>query len=156
MIKLEDEILFWQARIKITQAPELFKPVEIPESAIPDYQRPEDIRTFLYDPFGEDPPVSYGIEFNAGDNIEVVFFTKAKSENEALKLGNAWLSNLRFKFKGLDGRVEARPISNKPSKNQTVEGDITVNGDLDVLGEVKNVSYESKTVYFENNIVFNR
>ncbi len=29
-------------------------------------------------------------------------------------------------------------------------------GDLDVLGEVKNVSYESNTVYFEGNVVFNR
>ncbi len=35
-------------------------------------------------------------------------------------------------------------------------GDLTVDGDLDVLGELKNVSYESNTVYFEGNVVFNR
>ena len=35
-------------------------------------------------------------------------------------------------------------------------GDLQTEGDLDVLGEVKNVSYESNTVYFEGNIVFNR
>ncbi len=35
-------------------------------------------------------------------------------------------------------------------------GDQLVEGDFDVLGEVKNVSYESNTVYFDGNIVFNR
>ncbi len=35
-------------------------------------------------------------------------------------------------------------------------GDLQTEGDLDVLGELKNVSYESNTVYFEGNVVFNR
>ncbi len=35
-------------------------------------------------------------------------------------------------------------------------GDQDVEGDFDVLGEVKNVSYDGNTVYFEGNIVFNR
>lgn len=35
-------------------------------------------------------------------------------------------------------------------------GDQDVEGDLDVLGTLKNVSYESNSVYFEDNIVFNR
>ncbi len=35
-------------------------------------------------------------------------------------------------------------------------GDQDVEGDLDVLGELKNVSYESNTVYFEDNVVFTR
>ncbi len=35
-------------------------------------------------------------------------------------------------------------------------GDMTVDGAVDVLGEVQNVSYESNTVYFEGNMVFNR
>ena len=113
MIKTENDILFWQVRVKITQAPEIFKPKFTPERVIPFYQKPEDFRTFLYDPFGESPPASYGVEFNAGNNIEVVFFTKANSEDEAIKLGNAWISNLKFKFKGLDGIVKARPIYNR-------------------------------------------
>lgn len=47
------KIRFWQTRIKITQAPELFKPQEIPETAVPFNQKHEDIRSFLYDPFGK-------------------------------------------------------------------------------------------------------
>lgn len=117
MIKSENKILFWQARIKITQAPEIFKPEQIPESAVPFYQKSEDMRTFLYDPFGENPPASYGVEFNAGNNVEVVFFTKSKSKNEANKLGNAWLSNLKFRFRGLDGIVNARLINSNNSKD---------------------------------------
>ncbi len=35
-------------------------------------------------------------------------------------------------------------------------GNLTTEGDLDVLGELKNVSYESNTVYYEGNVVFNR
>ncbi len=35
-------------------------------------------------------------------------------------------------------------------------GNMTIDGDVDVLGEVQNISYESNTVYFEGNMVFNR
>ena len=93
-----DEILFWQTRIKLNQAPEQFKPQMIPESAIPFYQKPEDIRSFLFDPFGKNPSWTYGLEITANDNIELVFFTKVESESEAIKLGYAWLSNLKYKF----------------------------------------------------------
>ena len=109
-ISTEDGILFWQTRIKITQAPELFKPQEIPETAVPFYQKHDDIRSFLYDPFGNNPPGVYGLKLISNDNIEVVFFTKAISKMEAVKSGYAWLSNLRYKFIGLDGFVEAKPI----------------------------------------------
>ena len=109
-ISIREEELFWQARIQITQAPEPFRPREIPETAVPFYQKHEDLRSFLYDPFGVDPPGVYGLELTANDNIEVVFFTKVLSKMEAIKLGHAWLSNLRFKFIGLDGNVEAKPI----------------------------------------------
>ncbi len=44
------------------------------------------------------------------------------------------------------GRIQHIELS---TGNQTVEGD------LDVDGELKNVSYESNTVYFEGNVVFN-
>ena len=108
---MEVDILFWQSRIKITQAPESFIPQFIPENAVPFYQEHEDIRSFLYDPFGETPSGAYGIELTANDNIEVVFFTKADTNFEAVRLGHAWLSNLKYKFKGLDGFVEAKAIT---------------------------------------------
>ncbi len=116
MVKLVvegDEILFWQTRIMITQAPELFVPQEVPERSVPFYQRHDDFRSFLYDPFRKNPSGAYGLELTANDKIEVVFFTEAKSKHDTIKLGYAWLSNLRYKFTGLDGVVEAQPITNK-------------------------------------------
>ena len=111
-VEEEHNIMFWQTRIRITQAPELFEPQNIPESAVPFYQKHDDIRSFLYDPFGSNPPGAYGLELTANDNIEVVFFTTEPSQLVALRSGHAWLSNLRFKFIGLDGIVEAKPIEN--------------------------------------------
>ncbi|MBA7689989.1 hypothetical protein ES703_98508 [subsurface metagenome] len=58
------------------------------------------------------------MEINAGSKIEFVFFTKTKSKNEAIKLGNAWLSNLKFRFRGLDGIIEARQINNHNLKEK--------------------------------------
>ncbi len=107
----EENILLWQSRIKITQAPEPFIPQFIPENAVPFYQEHEDIRSFLYDPFGDIPSGAYGVELTANDNIEVVFFTKADTKFEAIRLGHAWLTNLKFKFMGLDGIVEAKAIT---------------------------------------------
>ena len=112
----KQETLFWQTRINITQAPEIFVPKEIPESAVPFYQTPGDIRTFLYDPFGKDPSCTYVLELTANDKVEVFFFTKAESESEAIQLGHAWLSNLKYKFIGLDGNVEAKPIIKSSQK----------------------------------------
>ncbi len=63
----KQETLFWQTRINLIQAPEIFVPKEIPESAVPFYQSPGDIRTFLYDPFGKDPSGTYGLELTAND-----------------------------------------------------------------------------------------
>ena len=109
---------FWQTRIQITQAPEPFIPQSIPETAVPFYQRHEDIRSFLYDPFGNNPPGVYGLELTAKDNVEVVFFSKADSKSEAIKLGYAWLSNLKYKFTGLDGIVKAKSIMKQNYKTQ--------------------------------------
>jgi len=107
---LQEETLFWQTRIQITQAPEKFEPEEIPENAVPFYQTPGDIRTFLNDPLGKKPSCIYGLKITATDKVDVIFFTKAESESEAIQLGHAWLSNLKYKFMGLDGIVKARPI----------------------------------------------
>ncbi len=115
--KEEDES-FWQTRIQITQAPELFIPDIIPETAVPFYQRHEDIRSFLYDPFGYNPPGSYGLELTAKDNVEVVFFTKSDSKSDAIKKGYAWLSNLKYKFRGLDGTVKAKSILKQDHETQ--------------------------------------
>ncbi len=109
---MKNSILFWQTQVHLTQAPQIFKPKEIPKDAVPFYQIPEYIRSFLSDPFGDDPKSTYGVEFIANNQVEVIFFTKTKSEDEAIKLGHAWLSNLRYKFTGLDGKVIAKPITN--------------------------------------------
>ena len=68
MTILEDNDSHWQNRIEITQVPVLFTPMIIPETAVPFYQRHEDIRSFLYDPFGNNPPDTYGLELTAKDN----------------------------------------------------------------------------------------
>jgi hypothetical protein len=102
--------LFWHSRIRLTQAPEVFIPQPTPENAVPFYQKHEDIRSFLYDPFSENLPGTYGLELRANENVEVIFFTRAKSRNDAIQIGYAWLTNLKYKFIGLDGIVEAEPI----------------------------------------------
>ncbi len=113
-----EDALFWQTRIRLIQAPEPFIPQPTPENAVPFYQKHEDIRSFLYDPFGEDPPGTYGLELRANENVEVVFFTRAESRNAAIQLGYAWLTNLKYKFIGLDGVVEAEPIKQDPQEIQ--------------------------------------
>ena len=44
-----------------------------------------------------------------GSNFAI---TTEASKIDALRSGHAWLSNLRFKFVGLDGVIEAKPIEN--------------------------------------------
>ena len=101
----------------MTQAPEPFIPHHLPEEAVPFYQKREDIRTFLYDPFGGDPPKTYGLELSSNENVKVRFFTQAESKEAAIKSGYAWLSNLKYKFRGLDGTVEAVSISNQEHRS---------------------------------------
>lgn len=107
---MQEKSSFWQIRIKITQAPELFEPDEMPNDTIPFYQKPEHIRSFLYDPFGGNPPSTYGLELMANRNIDITFFTKVESKLEGIKLGTGWLSNLRYKFLGLDGNIEINQV----------------------------------------------
>ncbi len=116
--KEEDDESFWQSRIQITQTPQSFIPQVIPETAVPFYQRHEDIRSFLYDPFGDNPPGTYGLELTAKDNVEVVFFSKFDSQSDAIKSGYAWLSNLKYKFRGLDGTVKAKSIMKHDPETQ--------------------------------------
>ena len=116
MIKQEDP-LFWQARILITQAP---YPLERKEDN--DYEKEdgylpyynlEKSGTFLMDQFGFLNSQSYGLELTAEKKLSWVFYTKAKSIRQALKRGHAWFSELKYQFLGLDGEVKAIPIDNK-------------------------------------------
>jgi hypothetical protein len=110
---VKNPILFWQSQVHLSQAPEIFKAKELPRDAVPVYQIKESIRSFLSDPFGEDPESTYGVEIIANNKVEVMFYTKTTSRDEAIRRGYAWLSNLRYKFIGLDGRVIAKPIKSE-------------------------------------------
>lgn len=115
---METKTSFWQIKINITQTPESFQPNTLPMDIIPSYQVPDKIRSFLYDPFGGNPPSTYGLELSANRKIKVAFFTSVKSELEGLKLGNAWLSNLRYKFLGLDGQLEVKQILSRKNEEK--------------------------------------
>ncbi len=106
-----DELdFFWQARVRITQAPHPFEPEF--EPVIPEkgdfFKEPTYLRSFLYNSFGTDPIRPCGLELSAYEKIDWTFFTRAEDEQEATKLGHEWLANLQFHFLGLDGEVEAR------------------------------------------------
>ena len=113
---METDILFWQCRIILTQRPKEFKPKLFSENTNQKYKESENIRTFLYDPFGGELPSTYGLELTITNNMEITFFTKVNSEHEGIELGHAWLSNLKHKFIGLDGLVQVIPITNKDLK----------------------------------------
>ncbi|UCD02086.1 MAG: hypothetical protein JSV23_03440 [Promethearchaeota archaeon] len=55
------------------------------------YPNIDHIRSFLYDPFGDYPPSTYGLELMANRNIDINFFTKVQSKSDGIKFGNAWL-----------------------------------------------------------------
>ncbi len=50
--------------------------------------------------------------------------------------------------------IEKRIDAGRIQHLDLATGNQTVEGDLDVVGELLNVSYESNTVYFEGNVVF--
>ena len=107
-----EEILFWQARVIITQKPIPFVP---PNELDPEdrfYQDPENIRTFLVDIFGDSviDPTQYGLEIISSNRLQLIFFMKCESRDEAIERGYVWLSHLQDKFIGLDGIVKAKPI----------------------------------------------
>ena len=114
---MEEKTLLWQTRIQITQAPVPFDPLFIPETNSLPFEESQQIRSFLIDPLGGKPLVTYGLEITYKKNLEVVFFTKAKSEHDAIELGHTWLSNLMYKFTGLDGKVQAEPITQNSVKD---------------------------------------
>ena len=102
---------FWQVRIQLTQAPYPFEPEAITEGSITVYQQVENFRSFLLDFFGPERNLAYGLEISAHEKLEITFFARAKTKLEALEIGETWLSSLRFTFLGLDGIIEAVPIS---------------------------------------------
>jgi len=109
--KPEKVTLFWQVRIRLTQAPYPFEPETITEGSTTVYQQIENIRSFLVDFFGPERNLAYGLEISAHEKLEVNFFARAESKLEALEIGETWLSSLRFIFLGLDGKIEVVPIS---------------------------------------------
>jgi len=113
-----EDILFWQVRIKITQLPQPFESKENFENSILYNQNREEFRTFLYDPFGGEPPSTYALELTANEKIDITFFSKVDSKFEGFEIGNSWLLNLKHKFIGLDGSIEVIPIFAKQLKKQ--------------------------------------
>jgi len=103
--------LFWQVRIRLTQAPYPFEPEIIAEGSVDVYERVENFRTFLIDFFGPERDLAYGFEISAQEKIDIIFFARVAARLEALEIGETWLSSLRFTFLGLDGTIEAVPIS---------------------------------------------
>ncbi len=107
---MEDGILFWQVRVKVTQAPEPFKVKNGKKEENLQYLEEPEERSFLYDPLGFSSEKSYGLELTAKNRVNWFFYAKADTELEALKIGHAWRASLIHKFKGLDAIIEARPI----------------------------------------------
>ena len=99
---------FWQVRINLTQAPEPFVPNPFDENALLEWQEPENIRTFLFDPINSNPPASFGLKLVLDKKLQITFFTKAQSQLEGIEIAQAWLSSLRYKFIGLDAEIEVK------------------------------------------------
>ena len=102
--------MFWQVRIRLTQAPYPFEPETITEGSTTVYQQVENFRSFLLDFFGPERNLAYGLEISAHEKLEITFFARAETKIEALEIGETWLSSLRFTFLGLDGIIDAVPI----------------------------------------------
>ena len=102
---------FWQVRINLTQAPEPFVPNPFDENALLEWQEPLTMRTFLFEPIDSIPPQFFGLELAANKRLEFCFFTRVNSEMEGYEIGYAWLSSLRHKFVGLDGKIEVKQIN---------------------------------------------
>ena len=99
---------FWQVLINLTQAPEPFVPNPFDENALLEWQEPENIRTFLFDPINSNPPASFGLKLVLDKKLQITFFTKAQSQLEGIEIAQAWLSSLRYKFIGLDAEIEVK------------------------------------------------
>lgn len=111
----------WQVKIDITQAPQPFYPDPFDENAILEWHEPENFRTILYDPLVSYPPRWYGLEITANQRLDVSFICDAESEMKSLEIGNAWLASLRFRFKGLDGKLTVKKGNNLDSKDEENE-----------------------------------
>ena len=100
---MEEKEQLWQVRIQLTQAPQPFVPNPLSELGLREWQEPDTLRTFLFDPVLKIPPTIFGMEMRAERRLDVVFFTHTKSELEAYEIGHAWFMSLKSKFMGLDG-----------------------------------------------------
>jgi len=99
-VKKQSKVKFWHARVEITQRP-----------LNQDINKQQNEKTWLKDFFQNKK--GYGVELIAHNNFQWAFFIKARTELEALRKGRAILSNLNQTYKGLDGRVVAKPITSK-------------------------------------------
>ena len=115
--KFRPEPLFWQVRIRLTQAPYPFEPEAITEGSTTVYQQVENFRSFLLDFFGPERNLAYGLEISAHEKLDITSFARVETKLEALEIGETWLSSLRFTFLGLDGIIEAVPISQEIAKD---------------------------------------
>ena len=87
LTNFKQEPLFWQVRIRLTQAPYPFEPKIIAEGSVDVYEQVENFRTFLLDFFGPERDLSYGLEISAQEKIDITFFARVDSKLEALEIG---------------------------------------------------------------------
>ena len=98
----KNKILFWQARVKISQGV-LGKNIEYGN------EKNEREITWLKDFFSDKH--SYGLELKSDKDFRWTFFLKARNEKTARILGEALLSRITSIYPGLDGTLELKPIT---------------------------------------------
>ncbi|NVM19715.1 MAG: hypothetical protein HWN80_18580 [Candidatus Lokiarchaeota archaeon] len=101
-MKKNNKILFWQARVKISQGV-LSKNIEYGN------EKKESEITWLKDFFSDKH--RYGLELKSDKEFRWNFFLKARDEKTARILGEALLSRITSIYPGLDGSMELKPIT---------------------------------------------
>jgi len=162
-IKISPSSQFWQARIKLTQAPKPFEFEIFPEDPTDSYRVPEYSRSFLCDPFRDDPYLTYGLELSLSKNIEWVFYTSFQEKELALEIGLAWLAFLRFRFKGLDGELNLKLIEPQESEKydeielfEIIIPDGILRKQINILEKLINVFYHEKDKGFQIFLIWQR
>jgi len=98
----KNKILFWQARVKISQGV-LSKNMEYGS------EKNENEIAWLKDFFSDKH--RYGLELKSDKDFRWTFFLKAQNEKTARILGEALLSRITSIYQGLDGTLELKPIT---------------------------------------------